>query len=680
MAFFGCDKRVEERDLMFDSVLIANRGEIAVRVIRTLRRLGIRSVAVFSDADAKARHVIEADLAMHIGAAPPRESYLRTERLIEAACTTGVQAVHPGYGFLSENPAFARACAEADLVFVGPPVNAIEVMGDKIRAKQTVGRAGVPVVPGRAEAGMTDRQLCDAAIEVGFPILIKPSAGGGGKGMHVVASPDALADAIVRARREASTSFGDDTLFLERFVSRPRHIEVQVMADTSGRTIHLGERECSLQRRHQKIIEEAPSALLDLEARSRIGDFACTTAQAVGYVGAGTVEFIVGADQPDDFFFMEMNTRLQVEHPVTEEVFGLDLVELQLRVASGEPLGIDQSDVRINRHAIEARIYAEDPGRGFLPTGGRALVVREPDGQGVRVDSALVEGLEIGTTYDPMLAKVIASGPDRATAMARLDRALAKTVLLGFATNVSFLRALLAHPDVREGKIDTELVDRDLELLTAHTPPNVAYVAYGLVRLASVWPQQSVVDPWDIPSGWTVVGPRPIRLQVDVPNEKPVVVTVCGSPGEARVRVDDGLELQARLTSCGNQWLLEVAGITHDLVTAPVGRSMWVAIDGGSWLMTEALPRERRSAEDAVADIQSPMPGTVISVAVSSGDAVAAGQAILVVEAMKMEHTLTAPGPGHVELLVRQGEQVSLDQLLARITPAGSDSVDADGT
>lgn len=400
-----------------DTVLVANRGEIAVRVIRTLRELGIRSVAVYSDADANARHVREADTAVNIGPAAARESYLVIDKVIDAAKSTGAQGIHPGYGFLSENSAFSAACAAAGIAFLGPSERAIEVMGDKITAKNAVAAFDVPVVPGIARPNLTDEELIAAAEDIGYPVLVKPSAGGGGKGMRLVEDPANLAEALRSARREAASSFGDDTLFLERFVLRPRHIEVQVLADQHGNVVHLGERECSLQRRHQKVIEEAPSPLLDQVTRDRIGAAACNTARSVDYTGAGTVEFIVSADKPDEFFFMEMNTRLQVEHPVTEMVTGLDLVEWQVRVAAGEKLAFSQSDITLTGHAIEARVYAEDPGRGFLPTGGRVVDLVEPSGSGVRVDSGLLAGTVVGSDYDPMLSKVIAHAPDRAGAL-----------------------------------------------------------------------------------------------------------------------------------------------------------------------------------------------------------------------------------------------------------------------
>ncbi|MGB7798029.1 MAG: biotin carboxylase N-terminal domain-containing protein, partial [Pseudonocardiaceae bacterium] len=445
---------------MFESVLVANRGEIAVRVIRTLRAMGLRSVAVYSDADAGARHVRDADVAVRIGPAPAAASYLSIDAILAAAARTGAQAVHPGYGFLSENAVFARACACAGLIFVGPPAAAIEAMGDKIRAKATVAAAGVPVIPGSDGSAGDDDALAATADALGYPVLIKPSAGGGGKGMRVVHRAQDLPEAITGARREARGAFGDATLLVERFIATARHIEIQVLADAYGAAVHLGERECSLQRRHQKIIEEAPSVLLDAATRARMGQRAVTVAQAVGYTGAGTVEFIVPADTPDQFFFLEMNTRLQVEHPVTELVTSLDLVQWQLRVAAGEPLRLRQNNIRIDGHAVEARIYAEDPALGFLPTGGQVLQLREPAGPGVRVDSGLALGDAVGSDYDPLLAKVIAHGPDRDTALRRLDAALAQTSILGLGTNVAFLRALLADADVQAGKLDTGLVAR----------------------------------------------------------------------------------------------------------------------------------------------------------------------------------------------------------------------------
>lgn len=450
----------------FRKVLVANRGEIACRVIGTLRRLGVRSVAVFSDADADARHVREADVAVRIGPAPAVQSYLDVDAVVAAAVATGAEAIHPGYGFLSENPALARACERAGIAFVGPGVDALEAMADKLAAKRIVGARGVPVVPGAGEPGMSDDDLVAAAGGVGFPLLVKPSAGGGGKGMVVVRAADDLPGALASARRVAASSFGDDTLLLERLVEAPRHIEVQVLADTHGTVVHLGERECSLQRRHQKVVEEAPSPLLTAAQRARMGEAACEVARSVGYVGAGTVEFLVPAGSPDEFFFIEMNTRLQVEHPVTEMVTGLDLVALQLRVAAGEPLGLAQDDVVLHGHALEARLYAESPERGFLPATGSVLVYDDdgvPAGPGaspLRLDSGISGGAGVGGHYDPMLAKGVAWGSTREEAVDRLDGLLARTVVLGVETNTAFLRGLLADPDVRAGRLDTGLIDR----------------------------------------------------------------------------------------------------------------------------------------------------------------------------------------------------------------------------
>ena len=654
---------------MFETVLIANRGEIAVRVIRTLRRMGIRSVAVYSDADAGARHVREADVAIRIGPAAAASSYLSADRILDAAAASAAQAVHPGYGFLAENDAFARACAAAGLVFIGPSPQAIKTMGDKIRAKQTVAAAGVPVVPGFAQAGLSDRDLIRAAEQVGYPLMVKPAAGGGGKGMRLVHEPDGLAAALASARREAAGSFGDDTLFIERFVPDPRHIEVQVLADGFGTTVHLGERECSLQRRHQKVIEEAPSPLLDEATRQRIGASATETARAVAYTGAGTVEFIVASAAPADFFFMEMNTRLQVEHPVTELVTGLDLVEQQLRVAARERLGFSQGDVRLTGHAVEARLYAEDPARGFLPTGGRALLVREPSGDGIRVDSSLAEGNEISSAYDPMLSKVIAWGADRASALARLDQALAANVVLGVQTNGSFLRALVADPDVRAGRIDTGLIERHLDSLVEPTEPGDLLHAYALGRLLEMRPASD--DPWDVLDGWRLAGSADISWTVSTPAGGTRVLRVTGTPQGACVGVDGERSIAAAASPTDGGLMLTVAGTTRLVPMAADGSARWLWLDGAAHVVTER-PAETlaRGAASVDADIRSPMPGTVIALSASPGEAVRLGQVIMIVEAMKMEHSLRAPFDGIVvDVLARAGQQVKLDELLARLEP-----------
>jgi acetyl-CoA/propionyl-CoA carboxylase, biotin carboxylase, biotin carboxyl carrier protein len=662
---------------VFETVLVANRGEIAVRVIRTLRSMGIRSVAVYSEADAGARHAREADVAVPIGPAPAAQSYLSIERVLDAAARTGAQAVHPGYGFLSENVEFARACEKAGVVFIGPPVAAIEAMGDKIRAKQTVMAAGVPVVPGRTDPGMTDDEVASAAVEVGFPVLLKPSAGGGGKGMRVVRSAAELPEAISAARREARSSFGDDTLLVERYVGSARHVEVQVLGDARGTVVHLGERECSLQRRHQKVIEEAPSPLLDAATRAAMGTAAVEAARAVGYTGAGTVEFIVDAERPTDFFFLEMNTRLQVEHPVTEMVTGLDLVELQVRVAAGEPLPLAQDDVVLDGHALEARLYAEDPARGFLPQTGTVLGLREPDGAGVRVDSSLSVGSVVGTDYDPMLAKVVAWGPDRETARARLVGALGHTAVLGVPTNTAFLRALLTDPDVVAGRLDTGLIERRGEALTAAEPPSPAvYAAAALALLVEDEPAGPVVDRWDVPDGWRLGEPAWTVRRLQAAGGDPVTVRVRGRSSAAEVRVADGEPVSASASRDGwsrdgGELTVTLDGVTSRYAVVHSGGQVWLAADGQVTTLREH-ERLHTAAEGEAGDgaVTAPMPGTVTLVQAAVGDRVEAGAPLLVVEAMKMEHVLTAPLAGTVtELGVTAGQQVRLDERVAVVTP-----------
>ena len=614
---------------MFSTVLVANRGEIAVRVIRTLGRLGIRSVAVFTDADAGARFVGMADAAVRVG------SYLDVEAVAEAATSAGADAVHPGYGFLSENPAFARALAGRGIQFVGPSVHALEVMGDKIRAKEAVVARGVPTVPGSSGAGLDDAALTGAADAVGYPLLIKPSAGGGGKGMQVVSGPGELAAGLASARRVAAAAFGDDTLLLERLIETPRHIEVQILADRSGTTIHLGERECSLQRRHQKVVEEAPSPLLDAATRARIGEAACEVARSVGYEGAGTVEFLVADAAPDEFFFIEMNTRLQVEHPVTEQVTGVDLVEQQLRIAAGEPLSLSQDDIVLTGHAVEARIYAESPARGFLPATGTVLALDEPQGPGWRLDSGLTEGYVVGGGYDPMLSKAIGFGATREEALDRLDALLEQTVVLGVETNIDELRSVLADPDVRAGRLDTGLLDRrgtpaaveptDDDLAVAQ-----AVLAHGADRGSGPWRRDGWRSGGRTPASTPVVEAGAHRYRV---------------AGETVWAVRDGSTL----------WLRR-AGRTIE-VPAP-SRAERVAA------MLAGLDREQGPVSP---ELRTQMPGTVVAVAVADGDRVEAGAPIVSVEAMKMEHALTAPVAGIVRIDVAVGDLVKRDQVVARI-------------
>ncbi|MFE6835489.1 acetyl-CoA carboxylase biotin carboxylase subunit [Streptomyces sp. NPDC057705] len=680
---------------MFSTVLVANRGEIAVRVIRTLRQLGIRSVAVFSDADADARHVREADTAVRIGPAAAAESYLSVERLLDAARRTGAEAVHPGYGFLAENAAFAQACADAGLAFIGPPASAISLMGDKIRAKETVKAAGVPVVPGSSGSGLTDAELVAASTEIGMPVLLKPSAGGGGKGMRLVRDEAVLAEEIAAARREARSSFGDDTLLVERWIDRPRHIEIQVLADAHGNVVHLGERECSLQRRHQKVIEEAPSVLLDEKTRAAMGAAAVDAARSCGYVGAGTVEFIVPGGDPSSYYFMEMNTRLQVEHPVTELITGLDLVELQLRVAAGERLGFDQSEVRLTGHAIEARVCAEDPARGFLPSGGTVLALSEPDGGAVRTDSGLTAGVPVGSTYDPMLSKVIVHGPDRPTALRMLRAALADTVILGVQTNAGFLRRLLAHPDVVSGDLDTGLVERDLAELLPEGVPAEVYAAAALLAQPLTKPrQEGWVDPFDTASGWRLGGtPAWTVHHFRLPGQDPVEIRTRPLGTDHELLIDEagansaapaieargpgqspGAPARGRIFSrTADTVTVELDGVTHRFSHAASPEGTWLGRDGDSWHVQAYDPVAAHlsgAGRGGAETLAAPMPGTVTVVKVAVGDKVTAGQGLLVVEAMKMEHVISAPHAGTVtELDVTPGTTVAMDQVLAVVTP-----------
>lgn len=694
----------------FGTVLVANRGEIACRVIRTLKALGIRSVAVYSDADAGARHVREADVAVRIGPAAATESYLKIEAIIQACRDTGAEAVHPGYGFLSENVDFARALETAGITFIGPGVESLNVMGDKIRSNNHVTGYGVPVVPGIAAPGMSDAQLIDAAGGVGFPLLIKPSAGGGGKGMHIVERAEDLAATLATARRVAASAFGDDTLFLERLVLTPRHIEVQVLADNHGNVIHLGERECSLQRRHQKVIEEAPSPLLEslpdgADVRARIGEAACQAARSVNYSGAGTVEFLVSDTAPDEFFFMEMNTRLQVEHPVTEMVTGIDLVEWQVRIAAGEELTVTQDDVVLRGHSVEARVYAEVPEKNFLPSTGTVLLLDEMSGPAqrpsaparVRVDSALVEGLEISSSYDPMIAKVIAWGQDRTSALDTLDEALAGYTALGVDTNVEYLRLLINDADVRAGHLDTGLIERKMPDFTFRRVADVELVAAALFAAAQEAKQDRhnpTPGPWQRKDGWRPGEHAPRRISLGTSDGGVATVALRGTAaGGSAVSVDGGPWRTASADfSSDHRAEVTLGGEMNTYAFAPVhagpaapGRGsptpgaptgLFLGNEGWSCRL-EVLSRESRLArvlsamerEVGAADpaVRSPMPGTVVSVSVRNGDTVETGQVLLSVEAMKMEHQLLAPLDGTVHISISSGDLVKADQVLATI-------------
>ncbi|MDQ6782168.1 MAG: acetyl/propionyl-CoA carboxylase subunit alpha [Actinomycetota bacterium] len=662
------------------SVLVANRGEIAVRIFRTLRSLGIRSIAVFSDADADARHVGEADMALRLGPAAPSLSYLNVDAVLAAAAASGADAIHPGYGFLAESVAFARAVIGAGLTWIGPPPEAIETMGDKIAAKRTVASAGVPVVPGSEQPGLDDEALIAAAMALGLPVLLKPSAGGGGKGMRLVEDEADLAAQIASARREARGAFGDDTILVERWISRPRHIEVQILADAHGALVALGERECSLQRRHQKIIEEAPSPLLDDATRRRLADSAVDAARACGYVGAGTVELLVSAERPDEYFFMEMNTRLQVEHPVTEMVWGLDVVAWQIWVAAGEHLPWGPDDLRPSGHAMEARIYAEDPSRGFLPSSGAVLAYTEAFGEGIRVDSSLMTGLVVGTDYDPMLAKVVAWGSDREQARSRLRRALGATVVLGVTTNTGLLCNLVDHPDVVSGDLDAGLVERALADLVADpvgvTSAEVAAVA-GLAWVLDAEPPVTgaVVDPWDVPGGWRVGAAEATRLDLSIGGHR-AAVAVEGRAEAATVAVDGGPARAGRAAWAGPGRLsVVIDGVALLWSVAGRGDDRFLCRDGHAWrVRRHVLDAAAGSVEATGGPVASPMPGRVLAVAVAQGDVVVAGSPLVVVEAMKMEHTVAAPVDGTVaEIRVAPGQAVALDEVLAVVEPAGED-------
>jgi len=653
---------------VFSTVLVANRGEIAVRVIRTLRDMGIRSVAVYSDADAGARHVSEADTAVRIGPAPARQSYLDIDAIVSAARRTGAQAVHPGYGFLAENAEFAAALHAAGIVFIGPPVAAIKTMGDKIAAKAAVSEFDVPVVPGISRPGLTDDDLIAGAPGVGFPVLVKPSAGGGGKGMRVVHAAAELPGALTSARREAASAFGDDTLFLERFVLRPRHIEVQVLADGHGNVVHLGERECSLQRRHQKVIEEAPSPLLDAATRARIGEAACNTARSVNYTGAGTVEFIVSADAPDEFFFMEMNTRLQVEHPVTELVTGVDLVEQQVRIAAGAALGITQHDIVLSGHAMEARVYSEDPGNGFLPTGGTVLDLVEP--ADARIDSGIYAGTVVGSDYDPMLAKVITHGPDRDSALRGLDRALIETAVLGVTTNIDFLRFLLADEDVVAGRLDTGLLDRRTPDYVAPQPSDEELIAAAAYRWLASWAAADD-NVWSVPSGWRTGASAPTIIRLGA-GERVDHVRITGTPDGATAEVEHGATYRISARRRGRHLSLTVDDISIEYVAAADAGYVWLAGPQRTIAVREVREAPVRPDDEHAGDAEllSPMPGSVVAVGATDGADVTSGTVVVTVEAMKMEHALSAPVDGVVELLVAVGDQVKVGQPLARITAA----------
>ena len=654
---------------MFDKILIANRGEIACRVIRTARQLGIATVAVFSEADTQALHVSLADEARLVGAAPALQSYLVAERILQAAIDSGAGAIHPGYGFLSENASFAADCAAAGIVFIGPPVAAIEAMGSKSAAKQIMSAAGVPLVPGYHEEDQSLERLRLAADSVGYPLLIKASAGGGGKGMRVVRSPDEFDAALQGAKREAAAAFADDRVLLEKYLEQTRHVEIQVFADTHGNCVHLFERDCSIQRRHQKVVEEAPAPGLSEELRSRMGAAAVAAARTIGYVGAGTVEFLLDTD--GSFYFMEMNTRLQVEHPVTEMITGQDLVAWQLRVAAGEPLPCRQEELSISGHAIEVRVYAEDPAKNFLPSIGLLRHLRQPqENAHVRVDTGVREGDEVSMHYDPMIAKLIVWDHDRTRAVRRLQKALADFQVVGVTSNIGFLATLAANPAFAAAEFDTGFIESHRTDLFAETGPAsdrilalaCLDVLLSRTREVAVAAQTSgdPYSPWHSTDGWRLNSDNYHRLDFDDGGE-PVQVTVHfrrggylmelpGGPLLASGCIDEGGDLYADLG--GNRCRATVVRHGQDLTVLCDGHSHLLIVDDPSLLDTEQ--------EEAGGQLTAPMPSKIVAVMVAVGDHVERGAPLVVLEAMKMEHTITAPTMGIVAgLPYAVGEMVS---------------------
>ena len=682
---------------MFNKILIANRGEIACRVAATARRMGIKTVAVYSDADAHAKHVAACDEAVHIGGSAPKDSYLRWERILEAAKATGAHAVHPGYGFLSENEDFANACAAAGVVFIGPPASAIKAMGLKAESKQLMEQAGVPLVPGYHGADQDPALLQREADAMGYPVLIKASAGGGGKGMRVVEQSADFAAALASCQREAINSFGQDAVLVEKYVQRPRHIEIQVFADTHGNCVYLFERDCSVQRRHQKVLEEAPAPGMTPELRQAMGEVAVAAARAVNYVGAGTVEFIVeqpqGYDHPEamKFFFMEMNTRLQVEHPVTEAITGLDLVEWQLRVASGEPLPLKQAQLVLTGHAIEARICAENPDKNFLPATGTLQVYRKPahtaferaahgPTHGVRVDDGVREGDAISPYYDSMVAKLIVHGDTREQALARLDAALAQVHIVGLTTNVQFLRRVARTASFAQGRLDTALIPRESDSLFHQEPVGLALAAAADVAQTLTDERANEgTDPFSKADGWRLHTEFARRFAFVFQGETVQAVLSYLHDGALRLTVGEGagaiaslLSFEPTTTAHGPALVVNYAGQRATVHVVRRGEVAHVFTQAGATQITAVdLLAHAGEGQTEGGRLTAPMPGKVVSFAVKAGDAVKKGQPLAVMEAMKMEHTIAAPADGTVaELMFAPGDQVMDGAELLKLTAA----------
>jgi propionyl-CoA carboxylase alpha chain len=656
-------------------LLVANRGEIAVRILRSARELDIDTVAVHSDPDAGAPFVAAADEAVHLPGAAPADTYLRGDKIIAAALATGADAVHPGYGFLSENAGFARACAEAGLIFVGPPVGAIEAMGSKIAAKELMSQAGVPVLPGAVidaddeHVAADPAKLAGMAAEIGFPLLVKAAFGGGGRGMRIVRAADEVVDAVTGARREAASAFGNGTVFLERFVENPRHVEMQIFGDSHGTVVHLFERECSIQRRYQKIIEEAPSPAVGPELRAQLGSAAVAAGKAIGYTGAGTVEFVLGED--GGFFFLEVNTRLQVEHPVTEEITGLDLVALQLQVAEGDPLPPEVTGAVISGHAIEARLYAEDPAEDYRPGSGTLHRFRIPELPGVRVDTGVRDGSVVGTHYDPMLAKVVAHGATRTQAARRLARALSEAQLHGLVTNRDLLVAILREREFLAGQTDTGYLTRHDPASLIGQPSEASRDVHTLAAALAAQAERratSVAQP-TIPSGWRNVVSAPQRALYRCGEQEVSLayrVTRDGLWAEIDGRALNGLVLRS---ATAGEVDLEIAGVRRRVRVHRVGDTAYCDSVFGSAALEEVPPLPEPGLDAAPGTLFAPMPGTVVRVAAEAGQKIAAGGVVVVFEAMKMEHSVRAPVDGIVsEVLVAVGATVEAGEVVAVIT------------
>jgi 3-methylcrotonyl-CoA carboxylase alpha subunit len=657
----------------FGTLLIANRGEIACRVIKTARAMGLRTVAVYSEADADALHVAMADDAVLLGPARARDSYLNVDRIIEAAKKTGAEAVHPGYGFLSENAEFARRCAAEGIVFVGPTAEMMEAMGSKSGSKALMEKAGVPLVPGYHGEAQDEKTLADAANKIGYPVLAKASAGGGGRGMRIVRSADELAAAIVSAKREALAAFGDDRMLIEKFVLNPRHIEVQIVGDSHGNLVSLFERECTLQRRHQKVIEEAPSPTLNPEQREAVCAAARKAAGAVNYVGAGTIEFVSDGKET---FFIEMNTRLQVEHPVTELITGVDLVEWQLRVAFGEKLPLAQDQIKLNGHAVEARVYAENPNKNFMPSVGRIRTWHTPDEvDGLRIDAGYGEGKTVSPNYDAMLAKVIAWAPTRDLAISRLNRGLQETDVRGIVTNIPFLSALITHPDVRANTIDTSFIERELAKLTPAeaelTELELGAAVASILRSEEIAAGSDANSPWRASAGWAAVGARHRRFLFRQAGGERKVSMRYGQ-GPSTLAIDGKIVTFASAVSPRGGIDLLLDGVKHHITGLLDGHEVYVRTRNGRFEFHWVDPFGTEDEEQAGADrVVAPLPGTVVAILVEEGASVEKGAAILTLEVMKMEQTLRAPFAGTVKALkCKVGDIVQEGVELAEIEPA----------